>query len=441
MGSTMKHVLVTSHDFSVTGAPVALWLLLSALAERYGITVVSPVDGPMRERFESAGVKTVVDPALNTDPQCIRNLMSGADCLLANTLLSMKSVIHAAPLGKRIIWYIHESTQWIEALDRRKQMALAALEAATEVITVCEYSRQMYQPWRKEPIKVVPIGIADRAGLPAHEQTSGLRLLMIATIQRIKGHDTALAALGLLDDPAISLRIIGGVSEADFKQACLKIPTGRCPVGWVGPLLDQRRKLLELGACDIVLIPSREEMTPLVAHEAMMAEKLVIASRVGGVPEVIQDGVTGCLVPADSPGEIARLIRSFMDDRERLTRIARAGRQWVRENRSTERWAETCARLIEGEADIEAAIAQATVHSRAGRLAEAEALYRKVLSLHPDSAALNNNLGIVLCRQGRVDEGIEEFRKALVLSPDQPETLNNLNNALKRKNSRAAPAG
>jgi Tfp pilus assembly protein PilF len=202
-----------------------------------------------------------------------------------------------------------------------------------------------------------------------------------------------------------------------------------------------------LDACDIVLIPSREEMTPVVAHEAMMAEKLVIASRVGGVPEVIQDGVTGCLVPPDSPAEITRLIRSFKDDRERLARIARAGRQWVRENRSTAQWAETCARLIEGETkavdavmDLEQAIAQAMVHSKAGRLREAEALYRKALSLRPDSAEANNNLGIALCRQGRVDEGIAAFRQSLVLSPGQLETLNNLSNALKRKNSRPPPA-
>ena len=73
-------------------------------------------------------------------------------------------------------------------------------------------------------------------------------------------------------------------------------------------------------------------------------------------------------------------------------------------------------------------------HYRAGRLAEAEAIYRQVLAENPNDADTHNNLGAVLRAAGRFDEAIESYRRAIQFKPDRPEGHYNLGNALKFKN-------
>lgn len=68
--------------------------------------------------------------------------------------------------------------------------------------------------------------------------------------------------------------------------------------------------------------------------------------------------------------------------------------------------------------------------ARAGRYAEAEELYRRVLEIRPGTAGDHSNLGGALAGQGKVDEALEHYRKALELDDDDPYALNNLAMAL-----------
>lgn len=70
-------------------------------------------------------------------------------------------------------------------------------------------------------------------------------------------------------------------------------------------------------------------------------------------------------------------------------------------------------------------------HHQAGRLQEAEALYRQVLAHEPAFADAYYNLGIVLKCQGRLEEAVECYRQAVTFKPDFPEAYNNLGNALR----------
>ena len=66
----------------------------------------------------------------------------------------------------------------------------------------------------------------------------------------------------------------------------------------------------------------------------------VVATRAGGIPETIQDGVTGLLVPPAEPEELARAILELANDPERCKTMAAAAREWVRTSRSDERMVE-----------------------------------------------------------------------------------------------------
>lgn len=87
-----------------------------------------------------------------------------------------------------------------------------------------------------------------------------------------------------------------------------------------------------LWAMDLVLIPSLFESFGLAAVEAMALGKPVIASRVGGLPEVLADGQAGVLVPPQDPAAIRRAVAAFLADPGRYAALAEAGRRRCQEH-------------------------------------------------------------------------------------------------------------
>jgi len=89
---------------------------------------------------------------------------------------------------------------------------------------------------------------------------------------------------------------------------------------------DQEQVVQLLSASDLFLMPSAQESFGLAALEAMACEVPVVASRVGGVPELVDDGVTGILCPAeDLPAMAAASIR-LLTDAALHARMAKAAR-------------------------------------------------------------------------------------------------------------------
>ncbi|MEM0459384.1 MAG: glycosyltransferase family 4 protein [Thermofilaceae archaeon] len=82
---------------------------------------------------------------------------------------------------------------------------------------------------------------------------------------------------------------------------------------------------------DIVVIPSRYEPFGIVALEAMAAAKPVVASRVGGLAEIVEDGVTGLLVPPEDPGALAAAIEHLLNNPELAREMGLRGRRRVEE--------------------------------------------------------------------------------------------------------------
>jgi glycosyltransferase involved in cell wall biosynthesis len=80
---------------------------------------------------------------------------------------------------------------------------------------------------------------------------------------------------------------------------------------------------------DCVVLTSRNEGTPVTIIEALAAARPVVATAVGGVPDVVQDRVTGLLAPAGDSAGVARAIRELLDDPLLAGRLAEAGRERV----------------------------------------------------------------------------------------------------------------
>lgn len=84
-----------------------------------------------------------------------------------------------------------------------------------------------------------------------------------------------------------------------------------------------------IGSVQVVVIPSRHEELGGTVLEALASGRAVVATRVGGLPEVVRDGKTGLLVAARAPGEIADAVLRLVGDPEASARFGAAGREYV----------------------------------------------------------------------------------------------------------------
>jgi glycosyltransferase involved in cell wall biosynthesis len=77
---------------------------------------------------------------------------------------------------------------------------------------------------------------------------------------------------------------------------------------------------------DIFILPSLHEGIPMVLLEALALKRPVVASRVGGIPEVLSHGQSGILVSPAKPAELARAIADLIENQEKAVAIGDAGR-------------------------------------------------------------------------------------------------------------------
>ena len=103
--------------------------------------------------------------------------------------------------------------------------------------------------------------------------------------------------------------------------------------------------LLAQAAC--VVLASDYEGCPLSVIEAMAAGVPVVATSVGGVPEVVRDGVTGILAEPGRPDGLARGLAELLGDEARAVELGRAGRELARERFSREQMAAATAEVYE----------------------------------------------------------------------------------------------
>jgi glycogen(starch) synthase len=142
-----------------------------------------------------------------------------------------------------------------------------------------------------------------------------------------KGFDLALAAMPaiLLQHPNARL-VIAGDGPDRTRLLAMREELGLSKhvdfPGWVSP--DRTQAMI--GHSSLVIIPSRFEPFGLVAAETGAAGRACVASDVGGLSEIVDDGVTGRLVPREDTGAIARAVNELLDAPARLEAMGRAAR-------------------------------------------------------------------------------------------------------------------
>jgi glycosyltransferase involved in cell wall biosynthesis len=175
-------------------------------------------------------------------------------------------------------------------------------------------------------VEVVPNSVpVPLAAARAAEQPG--RILFLGRADAGKGVFELLAAVAALAPafPQVQL-VIGGLGElAALRRRADQLGIGQrlALPGWI----DARDREIELARAQVFCLPSHAEGLPMAMLEAMAAGKAVVASTVGGIPEAIDDGGNGLLVPPRDVPALTAALRALLQDgalRERLGDCARA---------------------------------------------------------------------------------------------------------------------
>lgn len=241
------------------------------------------------------------------------------------------------------------------------------LQRAAGVLVPCEAMRAwIHGIARRAEVACLPPPVAAQAPVAGAERQP--MVLFLGGLEAEKGvFDLMDAVAGLRAEmPEVRLVCAGEGRRARLLKYAehLGMAENVKLTGWVGP--SGKRALLESAA--VYARPAYEDGLPVSLLEAMAAGVPVIASPVGGIPEVVSDGVTGLLVGPGDTASLQRLLRKVLTDAAFSERIARAARESVRLRFAPER---TVSRLEEVYAGLGLTAQAEKPAARASRMKEA----------------------------------------------------------------------
>jgi len=208
-----------------------------------------------------------------------------------------------------------------------------------------------------DKVEIIPLGVyLPDLNLKFKRKFDSPVVLFVGRLEKRKGLHILMKAIPsvLQEVPKTTFLIIGrdtlintqspnfnGRQDISFKEMVLKDFPEACLnnvkfLGYVEPgQLD-----LYFRNCDLFIAPSLYESCGFVYLEAMSYGKPVIGCGVGGVPEVIQDGVTGLLVPPEDPESLALAIVTLLKDKDRRFEMGRMARNHIETNFTREHMVE-----------------------------------------------------------------------------------------------------
>lgn len=329
---------------------------------RFQPILICPEPGPFVELMRKRGVPTrVVHLAPLVNPAALVRLAAllrreRVEILQAHGLRSNVYGCLAAWLARvpAVIWTVHNSPLAYEVGALRRWIYGTILRGSTpladRIICVSEALRQdLLTHVRAAPDRTVTIynGIDPARLRPSREGAAvrdefklghGPLLVVIGRLTEQKGHRYLLEALPALLTQWPTLRCLL-VGDGELRSALARVAADR-GVASACVFAGAREDIPDLlGAADVVVLPSVSEGFPFVLLEALGMGKPVVATKVAGVTELIEDEKTGRLVPAKDPAALAEVLGEVLRDPDRAAEMGRAGRRVVQERFTADRMA------------------------------------------------------------------------------------------------------
>ncbi len=355
----MPHLVLVVTLSEWGGAQSYVYQLAQAARVRHDVTVLCGPGGSLVKRLRADGIPVVEIPAFRRGLHPLRDAQAfgqltrflsraRVDLLHANsTKAGLLSRLAAHRAGVRAVVFTAHGWAFTEGRSRLTRWLLAQAERiaatmTTRVICVSQHDHDL----------------AARLGVAHPESMTVIHNGIDPVSLSQDGRENFRRALGIGAEPVVIMvgRLAPPKDPVALLEALGGLPAGHIVVAGDGPLrprVEGAARRLELGrvsllgfredipgllqACDIFALPSHWEGLPLAVIEAMMAGLPVVATRVGGVPELVEHGVTGLLVPAGDVGALREALGALLADRELRARMGAAGRQRALERFTAQR--------------------------------------------------------------------------------------------------------
>lgn len=242
-------------------------------------------------------------------------------------------------LGIPMVLTVHGSDgKFLEGGALKRIGSRFSLTSANRIVTVSDALRFRvleFEPKVDAVIRTIHNGI-ELSSFPFVKKVSDAqRLLWVGRMTEEKGVNHLIRAMKEVVSvyPGASLRLVGdGPLRNDLEALVSELGLGEC-VEFAGE--KPRYELPGMYAwCDMLVMPSLSEGLPTVLLEAMATGRPVVASRVGGIPELLKHGETGYMVPPERADELASAIIGLLGKPELMEKMGLASRKVVEDTHS-----------------------------------------------------------------------------------------------------------
>jgi glycosyltransferase involved in cell wall biosynthesis len=363
----------------VGGAQSYVAALLPALAERYEVVLAAHGEGPLRAVAAAAGARFV---PLRHVRRPIRPWRDLAGLVELSRLLRRErpQILHAssskagvlgrlAAVASRVPirfftvhgWAFSAYSGLPSLLYRITDRLMAPLTTVTICVSENERAAGLEAGTCRAEHTVVIRNAVDvfSASRSRHDRATP-RLIAVGRLKAPKDFLTLVRALAALPEGSFEALIVGdgpdrGAVEEEIRRLGLEKR-----VRLAGERSDVPALLAD---ADLFVLPSRSEGLPVSVLEAMAAELPVVASGVGGLPELVVDGETGILVPPGAPEPLAAALGRLVEDRDLRRRFGAAGRTRAEALFDLAVFRRAHVELYERELLLAGAVAQSSVES------------------------------------------------------------------------------
>ncbi|NDV98284.1 glycosyltransferase [Salipiger sp. PrR002] len=269
--------------------------------------------------FAEAGV--LADHLAAAGVQHLHNHIAKASCTVAMLASELSGIPYSFTIHGPDIFF--EPHHWRIDEKTRRARFVACISAYCRAQLMCFADAA---DWPK--LRIVHCGIDPERYAPAAQ--SGQSLLFVGRLAGVKGVPVLLRALADLAPryPDLRLRLIGdGPERTALERKAAELGLAEC-VEFLG-YRSQAEVAEALSAADIFVLPSFAEGVPVVLMEAMAAQLPVVTTRIAGVPELVEHGASGLLVPPGEAGALAAALDSLLSDPDGRRRMGAAGRAKV----------------------------------------------------------------------------------------------------------------
>ena len=171
-------------------------------------------------------------------------------------------------------------------------------------------------------IETIHNGVPDVSLNPVPRPAEGPIVGAVGRLSPRRASTSWFAPCALLPPDVTCVLVGDGPLRGDLERLAASLGVGDRVIvtGWV----EQARDYLPV--LDVVAMPSRFEGFPLAAVEAMLASRPLVATPVQSIPEAVEDGITGLLVPPEDPDALAGAVAELLGDHARREEMGRLGR-------------------------------------------------------------------------------------------------------------------